>query len=302
MGRREAPVRASSKAMSELALWLRSERSRSGLTYAQLASRTGISAPTLSRATKGGRLPTQTVVEAFARGCGADVRKATALWRRARYANERSGREEPALVLPEYVHNFVQLHAAVRGLYQRVGSPPLRRLEATTPGQHGRLPHSSVSRMLRGQAIPRRELLLAFVQACATIAHVEIGVWEAAWDRANEDRQYDRASSRNRAQMNGVAGLAQALRVAEQRVKKLQERRAVHASERAVVLRSYQEVAELAASPTFRIEEEGAAERKRQLLEQLLAADAAITTLQRKIEKTGEYIAVLEKRLMAEEP
>jgi transcriptional regulator with XRE-family HTH domain len=307
MGRRETPLRTSNRTLSELALWLRSQRQDAGLTYAQLAARTGVSPSSLSRATKGERAPSLAVVEAFADGCGADKRKAVTLWREARYNTvQRPGLgSDQVPMLPQYIHNFVQLHAALVELYKKAGSPPLRRLESSTAGRHGRLPRSSVSRVLRGQAIPRKELLVALVQACTPSRRVDTNAWVAAWEQANRVARYDRDVYRSGSAASGADGLRSAVHVAQERLDQLTEVRAVRTRQRAEILASYQglpssEFGTHHQSGGFleaRIEEDPSQSHKQVLLRQLINTDAAVTNVQVEIEELAAHVAALRRRL-----
>lgn len=293
--------------MGELALWLRAQRRLAGMTYSQLAAHTGFSATSLSRAAGGERLPSLAVVEAFAQGCGGDPRKAAALWRRARYtAHQKTHDEEQVAMLPDYIRSFAQLRAAVLDLYRRAGSPSLRRLEATADGRYGGLPRSSVSRLLRGQAIPRKDLLIAFVRACSASGDVETGVWEGAWERARQTTEYDLALRR------GVSGdddeeeqLRSTLRTTEQRLKQLARTRAAHMKQRAEFLAKYRALADIRPrSPRgdgnllgARFGEDTGESRMRELLQYLVAADSATNSVQQEIDAINHRLAVLGERL-----
>ncbi|MFC9748734.1 helix-turn-helix domain-containing protein [Streptomyces niveus] len=303
-------MRTESRSTRELALWLRSQRQRSGMTYAQLAAQTGFSASSLSRAASGERLPSSTVVEAFAQGCGGDPRKAAALWRRARYTAYKKAADDEGTVamLPDYIRNFAQLHAAALELYRRAGSPPLRQLEATGVGRYGGLPRSSVSRLLRGQAIPSKDLLIAFVRACSVTDGVETGVWEGAWERANQAAVYERALRRGVSSGDLGEQLRSNLRIAEQRLKELTGARAVHVKQRAEILAEYRAFADSRPRPArdgrsildASLENDANVSRRRELLQQLTAADSATSTVQREIDEIAERLAVLRERLTAE--
>ena len=304
-------MRTSSRNLGELALWLRSQRQNSGLTYAQLAALTGVSPSSLSRATKGDRTPSLAVVEAFADGCRADKRKAATLWRDARYtAVQRPGpMNEQVPMLPQYIRTFVQLHAAMVELYRKAGSPPLRRLESSAAGRHGRLPRSSVSRVLRGQAIPRKELLVAFVQACTPSRRVDTDVWVAAWEQASRVARYDRDVYRGRSATGGTDGLRSALRTAQEQLDQLTEVRAARTRQRAEILASYRALpgSEFGAhhqSGGFlgaRIEDDPSQSLKQELLLQLTHTDAAVSSVQAEIEELAAHVAALRGRLTGKE-
>lgn len=295
--------------MGELALWLRSQRRRAGMTYGQLAALAGYSATSLSRAAGGEKLPSLAVVEAFARGCDGDPRKAAALWRRARYAaHQKTDDEGQVAMLPDYIRDFAQLRAALLDLYRRAGSPSLRQLEATADGRHGGLPRSSVNRLLRGQAIPRKELLIAFVRACGATGGVETGgwegAWEGAWERANQTADYDRALRRGVSGGDEEEQIRSTLRTAEQRLKQLMKTRAVHVKQRAEFLVKYRAFADsrprsLRESRNFLdgwFEDDANVSKRQELLQHLVAADSATGAVQREIEEITQRLAVLRER------
>ncbi|RCG15840.1 helix-turn-helix domain-containing protein [Streptomyces reniochalinae] len=182
MGRREKPITTPNRALADLVRWLRHQRAAEGLTYAQLAVRTGLHATTLQRAASATSVPTGPVVEAYARGCGVSVEVALRMWRRARQEHlhgAAGGRMTPA---PETVADLPGLSAALWGLYSEAGGPPLRTMEHRAGG-YGALPHSTVHRILRGQTVPRDERqLVAFLDACEVPAR-ERRPWVEAWRR-----------------------------------------------------------------------------------------------------------------------
>src|ERR1700759_4491469 len=71
MGPPERTINASGP-VPDLAQQLRLLRQEAGLTLRQLASRTGLSAATLSVAASGRELPTWKVTSAYVQACGAD--------------------------------------------------------------------------------------------------------------------------------------------------------------------------------------------------------------------------------------
>ncbi|MER6774930.1 helix-turn-helix transcriptional regulator [Streptomyces bacillaris] len=80
MGRRENAVAAGTRQSEALALWLRAQRERKGVTYAAMAKLTGdrFTASTLSRGASG-RVPSRRLTLAFAAACDADSREAMRL-------------------------------------------------------------------------------------------------------------------------------------------------------------------------------------------------------------------------------
>ncbi|MEV0368391.1 DNA sulfur modification protein DndB [Streptomyces sp. NPDC050636] len=172
-------------ALRSLALWLRAQRQRADLTYQQMAEVTEYTHSTLSRAANGRRVPRLEVVDAYARACDADVSEARRLWRKARQASVHAlpGAPDTAAMRPEYVSNFAELHTAMTGVHRSAGMPSLREL-ARRAGNHGELPRSTLHSILRQQAIPSRQHLLAFVKACG-VSGQATQEWASAWDRAS---------------------------------------------------------------------------------------------------------------------
>jgi hypothetical protein len=97
---------------------------------------------------------------------------------------------------PTYVADVQQLAALLREMHVRAGLPTLRDLEKLThkdklppgllPGTSlGRvwLGRSSVSQMLKGRELPRKALLLTFVEVCGGIDLAVDRRWGLAWDR-----------------------------------------------------------------------------------------------------------------------
>lgn len=87
MPRPERPVDPAEGAVQRFAVELRElRRHAGGLTYRQLADRSGFSVSTLSDAAGGRRLPTLDVALAYATGCGGDEREWEAKWHAAAVA------------------------------------------------------------------------------------------------------------------------------------------------------------------------------------------------------------------------
>jgi tetratricopeptide (TPR) repeat protein len=82
MGRRERPIRAEDGPVAVFAAQLRRLRVEAGSpTYRQLGERVHFAASGLSAATRGARLPTWPVTEAFVVACGGDVEEWRERWR-----------------------------------------------------------------------------------------------------------------------------------------------------------------------------------------------------------------------------
>ncbi|MER5883997.1 helix-turn-helix transcriptional regulator [Streptomyces sp. NPDC001941] len=192
-----------------LALWLRAQRRRSGLTYQQMASRTGhlVTATVLSRAAAGAPVPTWRTVQAYAVACEADQGRARELWKAARHARQRTLSQEAAededrqdldlvdrlnraLSHPEFVDNFAQLRRAMVQLRAREGQPSLAELQRRAgPGPDGKpvLPKSSLSAFLSGQTVPLRRHITALTRALGA-SEWKVAEWERAWDRISGQR------------------------------------------------------------------------------------------------------------------
>lgn len=82
VARPEQPLNRDGSPLREFAFQLRSLRTASGLTYAQLAARTAYSVSTLQEAAAGRRLPTLAVTVAFAKASGGDPEEWRANWER----------------------------------------------------------------------------------------------------------------------------------------------------------------------------------------------------------------------------
>ncbi|GGU44684.1 helix-turn-helix domain-containing protein [Streptomyces violascens] len=189
MGRPEKPILTLNSGLYALAQWLRQQRSGAHLTYAALAENTIYTQTTLQRATSGERIPKLPVVEAYARGCGADVREARRMWRNARWIEHRTLHpRSPAAPLPELVTEPAELLAALRELYYKSGAMPLDEIEGRAG--IGRLPHTTVHRMLHGTAVLQRDQVRAFLEVCE-VPGKEHEAWMKAWLRVWRHRKQD---------------------------------------------------------------------------------------------------------------
>ncbi|MER7750164.1 helix-turn-helix transcriptional regulator [Streptomyces bacillaris] len=203
MGRRENAVAADTRQAEALARWLRAQRERRGLTYAAMAKLTGheFTASALSRGTSGRAIPTRRLVLAFAAACDADPEVALRLWKAARRAKEERRRRagispefqdlantlRSALAHPDVVDSFGKLHGVMVEMRARHGQPSLSELQAAagcTPDGRHRLPKSSLSVILRGEAVPSREHLTAFMEAL-DVAPSGVRRWQQVWDRVS---------------------------------------------------------------------------------------------------------------------
>jgi transcriptional regulator with XRE-family HTH domain len=188
MGRREQPVGADGVART-LALWLRRERERAGISYRELARETKYSEDTLRRAASGKVVPTPEVVRTFANACGADPREAERLRKNAHVRHRRIKRNESLgrLLDIEHVNRFDELRRCLIDAYERSGSPSYREL-AANPSAYGPLSRSSLSRFFWNKYKPSREFTLAFARSCG---QADIKPWARAWERCADrtDRQ-----------------------------------------------------------------------------------------------------------------
>ncbi|MGP3992051.1 helix-turn-helix domain-containing protein [Streptomyces sp. 3N207] len=199
MGRRENPIGECGKSLYTLAAWLRAGREATGLTYHQLAARTDVSADTLARAASGRSVPQKlSVVLAYAQACDLNLKDAERLWKQARRDEARaqgvlSGHRTGVHI--SVVKDFADLHSAIVDLYRDDGCPPLRSLDARLGGV-GRLPHSTVGRVLSGRSKPSQSFVLAFALVCG-VRKSDLAEWSKAWDRADHNRRRTRTQPRH---------------------------------------------------------------------------------------------------------
>ncbi|WP_407841369.1 helix-turn-helix domain-containing protein [Streptomyces sp. DSM 116496] len=183
MGRPENPVDFTVSARGELAALLRKHRQAAGLTYEQLAARTGLSSATLKRAAAGKRTPSETVVMKFVGGC--DVSKSDVLasrigWARARL--EERGFSDHRVPTPGLIASRGELSRAIVDLYERAGAPPLRLMQERAGAEW--LAISSAHRIINRQALPRtREQMAAFLRGCGIRSSRAQKDWLNAWAR-----------------------------------------------------------------------------------------------------------------------
>lgn len=204
MGRIEAPISTANQALAALALWLRAAKAASGLSYPALAERAGYHPSNLRRAAAGRHVPSQAVVTAYATACSVRTDHALQLWREARYEARRAARGRRisrAAPRPELVRDVADLSAGMIELYEKAGAPTFREMEASEAGQHGRLPHSTVHRIVTKQAIPKCPAqFAAFLQACG-VEEDERQPWIEAWHRVwqtEAEEPTDQTAPRNR--------------------------------------------------------------------------------------------------------
>ncbi|MEY2229512.1 helix-turn-helix domain-containing protein [Streptomyces sp. BF23-19] len=166
MGRPELPVDHTVPARGLLAEALRDLRRQAGLTYDELAVRTGVSPATLKRAASGGTVPALQTAQAVAAACGRDPIKIGTLWRAARAADRGRLAQLRRPAAPELITTPAELSAALEYFYEAAGAPSLRLLARRAGGTH-LLPVSSAGRIVNRQALPAsRQQFVAYLTAC----------------------------------------------------------------------------------------------------------------------------------------
>ncbi|MDQ8707871.1 helix-turn-helix transcriptional regulator [Streptomyces sp. LHD-70] len=192
MGRKPKDLPGESNPIVELAAWLREQRARTGMTYAQLGERLECNKSTLSRATNGIELPSLELVERFAMACGADVSVGQRLHRKAlRELRIRQllGKEVPMrpdmVVTPTDLWNALVSVYALSGLTYRRAEAKAKRL-----AEQGVL-ERPISRATFHNFVTRRtpltrRIMLA-VLAVSDVPQEEWMHWESAWRCARMD-------------------------------------------------------------------------------------------------------------------
>ncbi|MGW0960825.1 helix-turn-helix domain-containing protein [Streptomyces gelaticus] len=201
MGRRKNAVAADTRQTEALALWLRAQRERRGITYAAMAKLTDhqFTASALSRGANG-KVPSRRLLLAYTTVCDADTREAIRLWKAARRAEEERRRRagispefrdlavslRSVMTHPDLIDSFAKLHDVMVEMRAREGQPSLSDLQTaagrTPDGKRHRLPKSSLSVILRGEAVPSRAHLTAFMEALNVSPH-NVRRWQQVWDR-----------------------------------------------------------------------------------------------------------------------
>lgn len=198
MGRPEKPITTLNLGLLALAGWLREIRTNAQLTYVELAARTGhaYSATTLQRAASGKRVPRLPVVEAYAVACGGSLEQARRRWRHARAVEHSAALAFGSAPRPRLVENAAELRAALREMYHRTGAMPLRDMERRAG--LGRLPRSTMRRMLDGTTMLSKDQMLAFLTVC-DVPEREHQDWLDALSRVWEKRHswYDNELFKN---------------------------------------------------------------------------------------------------------
>ncbi|MEV6547674.1 helix-turn-helix transcriptional regulator [Streptomyces sp. NPDC051597] len=189
MGRRTKDLPEGSSPLVELAAWLREQRERTGLTYAQLAERLECNKSTLSRAANGTELPSLNMVERFAMACGADVSTGRRLHRQClrelrirRMLREEVPMRPDMVVTPTDLWNALVSVYALSGLTYRKAEAKAKRLAGqgvlARPISRGTF-HNFVTR----QTPLTRRIMLAVI-AVSDVPQEEWIHWESAWRSA----------------------------------------------------------------------------------------------------------------------
>ncbi|MCY0931865.1 helix-turn-helix transcriptional regulator [Streptomyces sp. H27-H1] len=190
MGRPELPVDFSVQSRGKLATGLRELRTVAGLTYEELAAKTGVSPATLKRAASGRTVPSWETITAIVAVCGdlAGVDGMVVhLWQLARIVERDRLSQLRRPGSPELVTTRGALSEALEYFYERAGALPLRRLRALAGGAH-LLPVSSAARIVNREALPAsRQQCAAFLTACGVGPRL-VERWAEAFDRIMASR------------------------------------------------------------------------------------------------------------------
>ncbi|WP_188299883.1 helix-turn-helix domain-containing protein [Streptomyces sp. CBMA156] len=181
-------------ALARLAILLRNQREQAGLTYRQLAARTNYHPTTLQRAADGRSVPSWKVVEAVTRECGGDLKTIRRKWAQANYwshvprpSGSRRLLRAPRRVDPQQVDSFADLRRAMHEMRRKADWPSLRELDRRARERGERLPSSTLSLVLKGEAPLRKPVFLAYMEVCG-VKEARRAQWAAAWERTNNSR------------------------------------------------------------------------------------------------------------------
>jgi hypothetical protein len=155
-------------------------------TFRDISAETGYSTAALTAACRGERLPSWALTRAFVMACHGDEQAARVLYIRAcrEQGREVPGPDLPAADSPDPAKATTptEFAACMRQLRLWAGNPSLATLNARSGGH---LPPSTLSSVLRREALPRLDLLSHFVRACGLPAD-RAQDWEAAWKAIKE--------------------------------------------------------------------------------------------------------------------
>ncbi|WP_446044693.1 helix-turn-helix domain-containing protein [Streptomyces olivaceus] len=202
MARPEKPFLDGKGELAALAKLLRDGRGTKGMTYRDLASRSGgdYSPTTLQRAASGERLPRREVARAYAHACGLDIDHVDSLWEAAYREKQRSARGEslPTGLPPHLVHSLADLSAALVALHAAHGGPTIRLMHKRARQRSAEcipLSTSTLHRILRRTAVPTsRGGLHAFLIGCE-VPLPQRYLWEQAAARARRNHRADAAQA-----------------------------------------------------------------------------------------------------------
>jgi transcriptional regulator with XRE-family HTH domain len=90
--------------------------------------------------------------------------------------------DAPYGVDPESVATFSDLAAELKKLHILADGPSLRQLQTTTRNQPTPLTKTAVSEMLKGVRLPRKAVMIAFLEACG-VSSDDHGPWLQVWER-----------------------------------------------------------------------------------------------------------------------
>ncbi|MER6218521.1 helix-turn-helix transcriptional regulator [Streptomyces sp. NPDC001674] len=172
---------------------LRGLRTRAGLSYDELADKTGLSAATLKRAASGKTVPTEETVQKFATVCGGEPDVLYGFWLSARIADRGRLAQLRKPALPRFIDGRRELSATLEYFYEAAGAPSLRRLAELAGGTH-LLPVSSAARIVNREALPvDRQQMVAFLTACGLTGQ-SLEQWGDAFEEItlNPDGPYAR--------------------------------------------------------------------------------------------------------------
>lgn len=202
-GRLEKPVDTTVPACADLANFLRDRKRKAGMTYEQIALKTGRlpSAATLKRAASGTSVPAWETVRKYVEATTTAKEVANGnidLTLKRAYRLQMCARR--ATRAPYYVHkepdprlisDTADLSRALRDLHAWSGAPSTRNMSARAP--IGLLPQSTARRIIKGQAVPvNLEQAIAFVTGCFL---VDLAPWLDAFARVmNWSDQFEFAS------------------------------------------------------------------------------------------------------------
>ncbi|MGW8847774.1 helix-turn-helix domain-containing protein [Streptomyces xiamenensis] len=184
MGRRENPVDHTARRRGQLAEMLRGHRRKAGLTYSELAARTGVSQATLKRAASGRYVARRATVEAFVTACGGDeeaANLATGLWQLA-WIEKRDRIKDLRAPHPELISDAADLSKSLQLVRESAGAPSLREIRRRS-GDELALPVSSAARIANRLTIPADlRQLRAFLSGCG-VPRARHTPWVKAWNK-----------------------------------------------------------------------------------------------------------------------